>query len=52
MRQALSKLPQQLHQYYRFSTLESVLANFFHGQWKSRSPEDQQGYILISRGIE
>ncbi len=47
MRRSLSDLPREYHQFYRFSTQDAVVANFFHGQWKGRSASDQQDYQLI-----
>ena len=49
MRRSLSDLPQEYHQFYRFSTQEAVVANFFHGQWRGRSVHDQEAYQLIKR---
>ncbi len=47
MRRALSRLPANLHQYYRLSTLNEVCGSFFHGDWLSRSETDNQKYNLI-----
>ena len=49
MRRSLSDLPKEYHQFYRFSTQEAVVENFFHGQWKGRSASDQEDYQLIKR---
>ena len=50
MRQKLADLPQQLHQYYRFSTLEEVCVNFFHANWRGRPCDDRKAYALIKQG--
>ncbi len=47
MRNALSDLSTELHQYYRFSTLDAVLENFFHNQWLNRAAYDDQHIGLI-----
>ena len=50
MRIMLSDLPKQLHQYYRFSTVEDVCVNFFHSNWRGRRHDDQTAYALIKKG--
>lgn len=50
MRQALSDLPEKLHQYYRLSTQDAVCGNFFHGDWLGRSVADENTYALIREG--
>ncbi|MEW9920312.1 replication-relaxation family protein [Marimonas sp. MJW-29] len=47
MRKALSNLPPSLHGYYRFNTLDVVLADFFNGAWRARVIEDENRYRLI-----
>jgi hypothetical protein len=47
MRQALSTLDANNHQYYRFSTLAKVSQNFLHADWVSRDVADKNLYQLI-----
>ncbi len=47
IRAALADLPRELHAYYRFTTFERAHADFFGPHWKSRSPEDQERYMLV-----
>lgn len=47
MREAMSNLPPALHAYYRFNTLDIVLDDFFNGQWRARSRQDESRYQLI-----
>lgn len=52
IRFALASLPENLHQYYRVSTLDEVRDNFFHAAWQGRSVADSNRYQLIREGIE
>jgi Replication-relaxation len=45
-RQALSDLPEDLHDYYRFAVFEEAAADFLGPVWFSRSPTDTQRYRL------
>jgi hypothetical protein len=47
IRRQMLDLPAALHPYYRFNTYERVYADFFNGQWKARSPDDDRGYMLV-----
>lgn len=46
IRRAVGDLPPELHAYYRFSTFEAAEADFLGPVWKSRSPGDQERYML------
>jgi hypothetical protein len=46
IRRAVADLPAELHAYYRFNTFETAQADFFAPLWKSRSPDDNQGYMI------
>jgi hypothetical protein len=46
IRRAMADLPAQLHAYYRFATFEEAMGDFLGPVWKSRSPEDQERYML------
>jgi len=50
MRRILSDLPHELHQFFRFSTLDDVCGSFFHSNWRSRLHTDQTAYSLIKEG--
>lgn len=47
MRREMSHLPKELHPYYRFNIMETVLADFFNDEWRARSITDDTGYRLI-----
>ena len=47
MRTALQHHPEQLHQYYRFSTIEAVCSTFFHSYWRGRGLGDHTPHSLI-----
>lgn len=47
MRQTLSVLDSNYHQFYRFSTQAAVTENFLHDGWLSRDRADQNTYQLI-----
>ena len=47
MRQALTPLPDRLHQYYKLSTIGEACGNLFHTGWRSRSANDEKLYGLI-----
>jgi Replication-relaxation len=47
IRRALADLPRGLHPYYRFTTFEQAKADFFAGHWRSRSPDDQEGHMIV-----
>lgn len=49
IRNVLGDLSPELHTYYRFTTFDAAIADFFGAHWLSRSPEDQERYI-IARG--
>lgn len=49
IRNALRDLPHDLHAYYRFTTFAEAMVDFFGAHWLSRSPQDQERYI-IARG--
>jgi hypothetical protein len=46
IRRAVADLPAELHAYYRFNTFEAAQADFFAPHWKSRSPDDNQSYMI------
>jgi hypothetical protein len=46
IRAALSDLPAELHAYYRFATFEAAEADFLGPVWKSRSPGDEERYMI------
>lgn len=50
MREKLRDLDSKFHPYYRFSTLQKVQENFFHGEWLSRDIEDVETYSLVRVG--
>ena len=47
MRREMSNLPKELHPYYRFNVMETVLVDFFNDEWCARSITDDTGYRLI-----
>ncbi len=47
MRREMSNLPKELHPYYRFNVMETVLGDFFNDEWCARSITDDTGYRLI-----
>lgn len=47
IRRALSTHSDKLHDFYRFSTMDRVMANFFHDEWRNRSIGDNEGRRLI-----
>lgn len=50
MRTKLSDLSEDYHRFYRFSTLEEVKENFFHGNWYTRDNNDTEAKPLIKMG--
>jgi hypothetical protein len=46
IRRALADLPRELHAYYRLSTFERAEADFLGPVWKSRSPDDDEAYMI------
>ena len=46
IRRALADLPVGLADYYRFSTFDKAHADFFAAHWRSRSPTDQERYMI------
>lgn len=46
IRRAVADLPAGLHAYYRLNTFERAQADFFAPAWKSRSPDDEQTYMI------
>jgi hypothetical protein len=46
IRRALADLPRELHTYYRFTTFERAEADFLGPVWKSRSPDDENAYMI------
>ena len=47
IRKALADLPRELHAYYRFTTFEQAKADFFDAHWRSRSPDDPEGHMIV-----
>ena len=47
IRGALRAHSDKLHDFYRFSTMDRVMTNFFHGEWRNRSIGDNEGRRLI-----
>ena len=47
IRRALSTHSKKLHDFYRFSTMDRVMAKFFHDEWRNRSIDDTDGRRLI-----
>jgi hypothetical protein len=46
IRSAVSDLPSELHAYYRFATFEAAEADFLGPVWRSRSPGDEERYMI------
>jgi hypothetical protein len=46
IRRAMADLPAELHAYYRLNTFEQAQADFFAPLWKSRSPDDDETYMI------
>ncbi len=50
IRRALADTDPDLHQFYRFSTIQEVCRTFFHTAWRSRTYTDDTSYGLIRKG--
>jgi hypothetical protein len=46
IRRAVADLPPELHAYYRLSIFERAEADFLGPVWKSRSPDDENAYMI------
>jgi hypothetical protein len=49
IRVAVSDLPQELHPYYRLTTLDAAENNFVGAIWKSRNVRDSLSYALVQQ---
>ena len=47
LRKKLFDLPDELHQYYLFSSYDDIMNNFFHKQWKARAINDNHNYCIL-----
>jgi hypothetical protein len=47
IRHALADLPKELHDYYRFTTFEAAMGDFFGSIWQSRLFSDTMRYSLV-----